>query len=478
MSESAYIPEELGDQFRNTPSTVNQENKRRWIFPKKPSGKWHNYRLIVGYSILLAFILMPFIKIDGRPFMLINLFERKFILFGQVYWPQDIFIIVIGVLTFFVAIILFTVAYGRVFCGWTCPQTIFMELVFRKIEYWIEGDFRQQMKLNQLPWNSEKIRKKVLKHSIFILISLFFSHIVMAYLVGVDRVFELISSSPIENLAGFFGLIFFTALFYLVFSQVREIVCTVICPYGRLQGVLLNRESMVVAYDPIRGEPRGKLKKNEDQELKGDCVDCSLCVQVCPTGIDIRNGTQMECINCTACIDACNTVMDKIKKPRGLIRFDSLQGIENKIPFKFTFRLAAYSIVLIVLLSAFAFFTTTRTDVETTVMRVPGQLYQKKDNGIISNLYNVQIVNKTFDDKTVVLELDKAFEGKLIHVGGGEINVPSQGSTEEVFFVEIDGEKLKEMSTKIKILVTENGEVLTTDKSSFLGPHKLNKNEN
>lgn len=468
----SFIEEELDQQFRNTPSTVGNDNKRRWMFPKMPKGKWHRYRLFVGYGLLLAFIALPFIQYQGRPFMLVNLFERKFIFFGQVYWPQDFFIIVIGMLTLVVSIILFTVVYGRVFCGWTCPQTIFMELVFRKIEYWIEGDFRAQMKLNTMPWNAEKIRKKGLKHLIFILMSVFFAHIVMAYLVGMPKVKELITSNPMDNLAGFLGLVVFTGIFYAVFAHVREIVCTVICPYGRLQGVLLNKESMVVAYDYVRGEPRGKLKKNADTTTQGDCIDCGLCVAVCPTGIDIRNGTQLECINCTACIDECNTVMDKIKKPRGLIRFDSLVGIENKIPFRFTTRVAAYTLVLLVLVSAFGFFTTTRTDVETTIMRVPGQLYQTLENGRISNLYNVQIVNKTFEDKSVLLKLGEGFDAELKTVGGDEIIIPAQGSVESVFFIETDRDQLDDMKTKIKIEVVEGDEVLTIDKTNFLGPVK------
>ncbi len=473
--QPAYFEEEFNQQFRNTPSTVDNQNKRRWIFPKMPSGKWHNYRLFVGYGLLLAFVLLPLIQYKGQPFVLVNLFERKFIFFGQVYWPQDFFIIVIGVLTLVVSIILFTVVYGRVFCGWTCPQTLFMELVFRKIEYWIEGDYRQQMKLNEMPWNAEKIRKKGLKHFIFIVMSIFFAHVVMAYLIGLPQVKELVTSSPLDNLAGFSGLVIFTGIFYLIFSQVREIVCTIICPYGRLQGVLLNRESMVVAYDYLRGEPRGKLSKNNPDEAKGDCIDCKLCVHVCPTGIDIRNGTQLECINCTACIDECNTVMEKINKPKGLIRFDSIQGIEQKIPFKFTARIAAYTLVLLVLIGAFGFFTTTRTDVETTIMRVPGQLYQIKEDGRVSNLYNVQIVNKTFDEKSVEIRLGEGFEAEIIIIGGDEIIIPAQGSVESVFFIETDKENITDLKNKIIVEVLEDGEILTKDKTNFFGPSKSKK---
>ncbi len=468
---TSYSEEELKQEFRNIPSTVGEGNKRKWIYPKKPSGSWFKRRMVVAYSLLAGFILLPFIKINGNPFFLVNILDRKFIFFGNIFWPQDIYLIVLAGLILIVIIILFTAVYGRVFCGWTCPQTILMEMVFRRIEYWIEGDFRQQKKLNEGPWTREKIVKKTIKQSLFILISIFMGHIVLAYLVGIDEVMVLVSSSPLDHIWGFASLIAFSATFYLVFAKVREIVCTVICPYGRLQGVLMNKESMVVAYDDVRGEPRGKIKKGEDQGSKGDCVDCTLCVQVCPTGIDIRNGTQMECINCTACIDACNDVMEKVNRPKGLIRFDSIIGIQNKEGFKFSTRVVGYSLVLVVLTGIFGFLMTQRSEIQATVLRVPGQLYQQNPDGTISNLYNVQLVNKTFDEKEIQLSLNSEYsEAKIELVGETDLMLKPQETSEGVFFIKIPAEELKGMKSKISVEIYVENELITREETTFISP--------
>jgi len=229
-------------------------------------------------------------------------------LLGQVFWPQDIFLFMLASLVFVVCIVLFTIAFGRIFCGWICPQTIFMEMVFRKIEVWIEGDGNKSKKLDAGPWDKDKIRKKILKHFLFVVVSFLIANTFLAYIIGSENLLKIIIEPVDRHWVGFFSIWVFTIIFYLVYSRVRELVCTVICPYGRLQGVLMDKHTLVVAYNDVRGEPRGKLDKTGLLGT-GDCVDCGLCVAVCPTGIDIRNGTQMECINCTACIDACDTVV-------------------------------------------------------------------------------------------------------------------------------------------------------------------------
>ncbi|MEM6701011.1 MAG: 4Fe-4S dicluster domain-containing protein, partial [Bacteroidota bacterium] len=301
-------------------------------------------------------------------------------------------------------------------CGWVCPQTIFMEMVFRKIEYWIEGDANAQKRLNKGPWNSEKVVKKVGKQLIFFAIAVLVANTFLAYIIGLDQVM-LIASEPVSmHLGGFIAMILFSFAFYFVFSYLREQVCVTICPYGRLQSVMLVKESIVIAYDYIRGEPRGKIRKQRKQKKAalaatagnsmvelpiveqpkvGDCVDCGLCVQVCPTGIDIRNGTQLECINCTACIDVCDGVMEKIGRSKGLIRYDSEEGIANGIRKIFTPRVIAYTAVLAVLVVVNAFLLLSRGDVETLVLRTKGMLYQQVDEQHISNLYNYQLINKT-----------------------------------------------------------------------------------
>ena len=266
------------DSYRDSIATVDKEGKRIWIYPKKPTGRYHNRRVLVTVILLAVFFMGPFIQIGGRPLLLLNIFERKFILFGSAFWPQDFYLLAVTAITFFVFIILFTVSFGRIWCGWACPQTLFMEMVFRKVEYWIEGDAAKQRKLDLGPWNREKIIKKGLKQTLYVIFSLLISHTVMAYLLGVDETIAIISNSPAENFSGFVGLMAFTGIFYWVFAYFREQACTVVCPYGRLQGVLLVKESIVVAYDWIRGEPRGRINKGVDLSSKGDCVDCKLCV--------------------------------------------------------------------------------------------------------------------------------------------------------------------------------------------------------
>src|SRR5690606_24625877 len=315
------------------PVLPSKGKKRNWIYAKKPSGQLYNYRQWVGYGLLLFLFIAPFIKLNGNTFLMFNIVERKFSIFGNIFFPQDLHIFVFGMLIIMVGIVLFTAIFGRVWCGWTCPQTIFMELIFRRIEYLIEGDWTQQKKLNEGPNTDARAWKKLLKHSVFLLISVFISNIVLSYIIGVDALYQLITEPLDAHLGGFIAMTVFTLVFYGVFAHVREIVCTTICPYGRLQGVLLDDQSLTVAYNEQRGEPRGKLSK-KDEAAKGDCVDCGLCVHVCPTGIDIRNGVQLECVNCTACVDACDTVMDKIGKPKRLIGFYSLGQIEGKKDFK------------------------------------------------------------------------------------------------------------------------------------------------
>ncbi len=463
------------EEYRDTIATVDEHGKRIWIYPKKPKGRYHRARILVSIIFLSILFAGPFITIKGEPFLLLNIFERKFAILGKVFWPQDFFILALLLITLFVFIILFTVVFGRVWCGWACPQTLFMEMVFRKIEYLIDGDANQQRKLKKMPWNGEKIRKRGIKHLIFAVIAILIAHVAMAYLIGVDQVKEIVTESPTEHLAGFIGLVAFSGIFYSVFAFFREQACIAVCPYGRLQGVLLVKNSIAVMYDWIRGEPRGKLKKKEIQEDKGDCIDCKLCVHVCPTGIDIRNGTQLECVNCTACIDACDDVMLKIGKPSGLIRPTSHSAIEEGRTKFFTARVAGYTGVLTILIALLIVFVSGRADVEATVLRVPGMLYQETEDGYIQNLYNIQFVNKTSEPKLLTLKLENMPEGKIERVGSPTIEVPAKGKTDAVFFVKILPEKVKGIKTRLILGLYDSDLIIDEIKTNFLGPIKLSK---
>ncbi len=465
-----YEEQEAQESYRDKISTVDESGKRIWVYPKKPKGRFTNYRLLVSVLLLIILFGTPFVKIGGEPLLLLNILERKFVIFGQVFWPQDFFLAVIGMITTVVFVILFTVVFGRIFCGWLCPQTIFMEWVFRRVEYWIEGDYMKQRKLDKQPWNGEKIFKKGSKHFIFLLISASIMHTFLAYIIGVDQTWDLIASGPAEKPMGFVAMVVFTGLFYGVFSQLREQVCTTICPYGRLQGVLLDRQSIVVAYDHERGEERSKFRKGEDREAvgKGDCIDCGQCVAVCPTGIDIRHGTQLECVNCTACIDACDSIMDHIGKPKGLVRYASEENIAEKKPFVFTGRMKGYTAMLILLMGVFVVLLTIRSDFETTILRTPGMMYQERPDGTITNLYQIKMVNKTNADHVVEFRLESP-AGKLEMVGNN-INLERQGIGAGAFFLVIKPENLEGLSTRVVIGVYANDELIETVKTKFLGP--------
>lgn len=456
----------LGDKGPVLPS---KGKKRTWIYAKQPSGKFYNLRQWVGYSLLLFFIAAPFLKIGGNPFLMFNIVERKFSIFGTLFYPQDLHIFVFGMLIILVGIVLFTAIFGRVWCGWTCPQTIFMELVFRRIEYWIEGDWTQQKKLNSGPNTDSRAFKKLLKHSIFLAISFFIANIFLAYIIGIDELFKIISDPIDKHQVGFIAIIIFTLVFYFVFAYVREIVCTTICPYGRFQGVLLDDQSLTVAYNEKRGEPRGKQRKGEVSEQKGDCIDCGLCVHVCPTGIDIRNGIQLECVNCTACVDACDTVMEKIGKPKRLVGFYSLGQVEGKKDFKKSrTRHYIYAVALLILTVGFGMMIFNRSIIGGSLLRATGSTYQMRDNGTVSNLYTLELLNKS--GRAIGFELEpesKKFEIQLVN----KIDtLKKDGSAKMSLFIIGNPTDIKEYKTNIKVLIKSDNEIIETLKTTFIAP--------
>ncbi len=469
-NENDKSSEELEDiqTYRNELATVTREGKRKWIFPKKPFGRFYNARTIVSFVLLAILIAVPFIKVNGHPFILFDFLNRKFVLFGIYFGPHDFHIFVLAMIATIVFVVLFTAVFGRVFCGWACPQTIFMEMVFRKIEYWIEGDANEQRKLKAAPWTSGKFFKKTLKNLIFFGIAFFISNIFLSYIIGMDELIKIISDPPSEHMQGLLAILAFSGVFYFIFSYFREQVCTIVCPYGRLQGVLLDRDSIVIAYDNVRGEPRSKYKKDEGWENRGDCIECYQCVDVCPTGIDIRNGIQLECVNCTACIDACDYVMDKVKRPRGLIRYASLNSIEKKSKFRFTPRAIGYSVLLTVLLGVLSFLLLTRTDFSINILRTPGLLFQEQPDNRVSNLYDLNIVNKTFSEVPVRLKLENLTgELKLI---GKDLVLEPQGIVDAKFLVLIPKTEIDRMNILLEIGVYSGEKLLSKVKTSFLAP--------
>ena len=458
------------DAFRDNVATISKEGKRNWIYAQQPKGKLYNIRTIVSVFYLILFFGLPFVRINGDPVFLFNVLERRFIFFGVTFWPQDFFIFGIGMLAFILFIVLFTVVFGRVFCGWVCPQTIFLEMVFRRIEYWIEGDAPYQRMLDKSPYNTNKIIKRGSKHLIFFLLAFIIANTFLAYAIGTDELFKIAKEPLSQHIGGFISLLIFTGIFYAVYAWFREQVCLVVCPYGRLQGVMTDRNSIVIAYDYIRGEPRGKFKKNE-REDKGDCIDCMQCVKVCPGAIDIRNGLQLECINCTACIDACDFMMDKVGSPRGLIRYASENGIAKQEQLRITPRIMAYSSVLIGLIIFFVVLLATRKDVDATILRTPGMLFQQQENNMISNLYNIRLINKTHKEVPITLKVESGTG--TIKMIGKDITVDKESKGASAFFIFLPKDAIKNRKTVLLVGVYSGDKKLETVKTTFLGPITL-----
>jgi len=464
--------------FRDHLSTADQEGRRVWIYPRKPRGPFFRARTWLSWVLLAIMFAGPFIRIHDNPLLLLNLVERKFVVLGQIFWPQDLIIFAVALLVYLTGIIVFTAAYGRFWCGWLCPQTVLMEMVFRKIEYFIEGDAPGQRALDQAPWTAGKIVRKAAKHALFLGLSFVVGNTLLAYIIGTDALFRIVTDNPLNHLEGLAFMVLFTLVFYAIFARFREQACTFICPYGRFQSTLLDEHSIVVAYDYQRGEKRGRWHRGQSSEARraaglGDCIGCQECVAVCPTGIDIRNGTQMECVHCTACIDACDGVMTKIGRPKGLIRYASLEGIERGERLRITPRIAGYTLLLGALGLLLLFLVFTRSDVQTTLLRAQGALFQQMPDGHFSNLYTVRVLNKTSHGVPIELRLEHP-PGDLQVLGGGLV-APPQKQTETSVLIELDRTNLTGGKTLLVVGVYSNGRKTETLKTGFVGPRDDSK---
>lgn len=453
---------------RDKLSTVDDTGHRKWIFATRPEGFFYKRREILSLIYLAVFFTLPFIKVNGMPLLMFNVVEGKFILFSKIFWPNDFFIFAFAMITFIIFIVLFTIAYGRLFCGWACPQTIFMEFVFRKIEWWIEGTPSQQQKLNKGPWTTEKFAKKALKHILFFAVSFLIAHAFLSYIIGVDTVVRDIREPFSEHIGLFMGLLIFSLLFYFVFAFVREIVCTTICPYGRLQGVMFDKDTMQISYDYVRGEPRGKMSKNVTAQF-GDCIDCKKCVHVCPTGIDIRNGVQLDCVGCTACIDACDEVMLKIQRPTGLIRYASENQISESKSWVFTARMKAYTVLLTLLVLIMSVLVFSRRTVDTYISRARGPIYQEVGDTAYSNLYNAKIINKSNKEMPVTFVVEN-MQGRVKIVDDHAQTLKKESLNQITFFVEIPKSSIKKRSNTVKIAVYSGDKKIQSIKTKFIGP--------
>jgi len=390
--------------------TLNEDGSRRWIRPKPSHGAHWRARRVVAVSLMIVFVLIPHLRMNARPLILLDLPRREFTLFGTTFLPTDTLLLMLLLASIVIAVFLVTALFGRVWCGWACPQTVYMEFLFRPIERLVEGGRSGSLGLDRKGQHFHP--RRLLKYAIYTVLALFLAHTFLAYFVGTEALAEWVRRSPAEHPTSFFVMAGTTVAMFANFAYFREQTCLVACPYGRWQSVLLDKQSLIVAYDPRRGEPRMKGKVRP--EGAGDCIDCGACVLTCPTGIDIRDGLQMECIHCTQCADACDDVMTRVGKPTGLIRYSSRELLEGHVRHLVRPRTVLYPLALAVFLGGFTYALVTRDAADVTILRGTGEPFTRQDNGMIANQVRIKIANRTRRAHDYRIDVGGAAEGTVI----------------------------------------------------------------
>lgn len=389
----------------DTLSTINQDGSKFNIHPADVKGSFTTRRRITAWLLILVYIAIPWIQINGYPAVFIDLENQRFHLFGLTLLTQDfwVFFFIVSGLAFSLFVLASLV--GRVWCGWFCPYTVFLEHLYRRIERIVEGDGPKRKKLDSAPMSASKAVKRTIKWGLYILASFILAHVFLSYFISIPKVWSNMTSSPGENITQFLFIMAFTAIFTFCFGWFREQFCIILCPYGRFQSALTDDETVTVFYDFNRGEPRGKMRKGYT-EAKGDCIDCKRCVNVCPTGIDIRNGLQLECVACSACVDACNDIMRKVKRPTGLIRYDSSAGINTGKRKILRPRILMYGVFTLLGMGALgATFISKAKPFYAGLVRMRGTTYSATAEGV-RNTFVIHLTNKRNRDVTYTIQLD------------------------------------------------------------------------
>jgi len=447
-------------------TTINDDGSRYFLHPADVRGVWNLARRGVGVLLIAVYILLPWIPINGHPAVFLDVENRMFHLFGLTLVPQDLWVLFfaisgLGFLLFFTTALL-----GRIWCGWACPYTVFLDHVYRRIERWIDGDAPARRALDVAPWSAGKIARRILKHAAFLAISAIIAHVFLSYFVSLARLYDFMREGPMQHATAFGIVVFLTLVLWFCFGYFREQFCIIMCPYGRLQSALTDDDTINVGYDVTRGEPRGAKGKAE-----GDCIDCRRCVQVCPTGIDIRNGLQLECIGCTACIDACDDIMEKIERPKGLIRYDSFNGFGGRARRFLRPRVYAYCALAGLGLLVLTLVATKKARPFTaTIMRAPGAAFYN-DPAMVRNIYKIRLINKRNQEATVSIHLGKGTPTGYQLSGDEQVfHVPALQELSRTCVVVAPSEHYVGTSDIVLEIQADPGNVSLRKTAKFLGP--------
>ncbi len=450
---------------RDSVTTINEDGSRYFIHVADVSGQFTFWRRVVGIFLLAIFIALPQIPINGYPAVFLDTEHQRFHLFGITLAAQDLWLMFFGITGLGFALFFITALFGRLWCGWACPQTVFLDHLIRRIERLVEGDAPARRRLAEAPWTVTKVTKRLLKHSLYLAVAAVIAHLFLAYFISIPKLWEAMQAAPWQHWQLFTTVLVLTGLLYLDFAWFREQFCIILCPYGRFQSALIDEHSMIIGYDEKRGEPRGKATDPNN----GDCIDCRRCVQVCPTGIDIRHGLQMECIGCSNCIDACDEVMTRLKRPKGLIRYDSMEGFNSRATKWLRPRTLIYTLLFVIGASTMTWAFSGVRPATLVVTRMPGAPYYIQ-NGVLRNQYNVRVINKKPDIEEFKIVADP--KGFPLSAAGADVTFALAGGDEiqrTIVFTmpAADFEKPFEVSLYLE---TSDGRKLVSKPAVILGP--------
>lgn len=451
-------------------STLHADGRRRWIYPVPERGRWWKRRWVVAWGLIALFFALPILHIAGKPAVFLDLAHREFTFFGLTLYATDTFLLTLFLLSVFVFIILFTSIAGRVWCGWACPQTVYLEYIYRPIERLIEGKESARRRRNEGPATFDRTRRKIIKFAIYLVISILLAHTFVAYFVSWDNLIHWLTSAPGKHWGYFIMMALTTGLIMFDFGYFREQMCTIACPYARIQSVLLDRDSLIVSYDQTRGEPRGKRNPKAELSGLGDCIDCGACVRTCPTGIDIRQGLQMECITCTQCIDACDRIMTEVGKPIGLIRYTSEQALDGKKTSILRPRSILYTAIFAVLVSAFVYNLLNRSQVDINVGRAVGLPFTMLGEDKVMNRVRFRIQNRSGHEQEFTISVSKPHGAEIKIVGPVEFEVESGASKRvEAFVIVPKSEFINGRSEATFLVSAEHGDSYPAE-FTLIGP--------